>query len=313
MDPSLIAQRAKHTAPKAAEPAYADKTSFQRKLYANAFANTLASQVRNCPVTNTRLPRALLLRFTVQHAPHPPHAPALIPDTLFHEASFGASILHEESPRWRNPPTPLTPGASASYLNLSAPLIASLATKGHYERALTKRQKGKLGPMAAENVVWRPDMPDLVLALLRQSAAGHVRRVLRSEAAHPLGDASEAGAVDGVVAVVYAGYVEGAAVRTAMEQIRAAETHTRELAREVKAWQVGRARRAARLERETQMLKSGEWARGGERGDRVQVKVKKEKETPVVPALPRWRTVEWRGARVPVYDLGEMFVVSESE
>lgn len=70
LDPLAVRAKTKYTEPKPLKP-HEEKTAFQRELEANPYVQALATPVRQCAVTNARLPSHFLLPF-VSHIEQPP-------------------------------------------------------------------------------------------------------------------------------------------------------------------------------------------------------------------------------------------------
>ncbi|KAF2685617.1 hypothetical protein K458DRAFT_300451 [Lentithecium fluviatile CBS 122367] len=149
LDPVVLSERQRWQQPKQ-QPNVAEFTPFQKKLWQNPYAHTLASPLRECRATFTLLPTPLLT--TLHPRPHPTTAaPWLLPVSL------------TTTQKHLGPP----------YRFLShAYITAHLTKKRVWERGLYPRLVEKLGKGAVEKMVWREDMPALVLELLRKKVAG---------------------------------------------------------------------------------------------------------------------------------------------
>ncbi|KAF1929051.1 uncharacterized protein M421DRAFT_4866 [Didymella exigua CBS 183.55] len=144
LDPVVLAKRAQHEAKKA-KPDAAALTPFQRRLSECPFAHALASPVRECRYTATLQPSALLTALHMR--PHPTTAaPWLLPVSLTtRDSQLGLPLR----------------------FHTRAPIATQLGTKKAWERALYPRLFEQLGPGGAAKLVWREDMPALLLGLLR--------------------------------------------------------------------------------------------------------------------------------------------------
>ncbi|KAF3047486.1 hypothetical protein E8E12_008595 [Didymella heteroderae] len=144
LDPVVLAQRSQHEGKKE-QPKFADFTPFQRKLWENPFAHALASPVRECRYTSTFQPSALLT--TLHIRPHPTTSdPWLLPVSL----------------------TTTSTQLGLPFRFLSRQLIAAqLGKKKAWEKSLYPRMFERLSGGEAARLVWREDMPSLVLDLMR--------------------------------------------------------------------------------------------------------------------------------------------------
>ncbi|KAJ4990777.1 hypothetical protein SVAN01_03786 [Stagonosporopsis vannaccii] len=142
LDLVVLNSRSRHEQKKE-KPRLADFTPFQRKLWENPFAHALASPVRECRLNQIYLPSALLTSLHVR--PHPTTGnPWLLPVSLTtDESHLGMSLRFS-----------------------SRELIAQQTGKKKgwmFPRLLDKMRPGELDKM-----VWREDMPQLILALMRK-------------------------------------------------------------------------------------------------------------------------------------------------
>ncbi|KAF1956711.1 hypothetical protein CC80DRAFT_472368 [Byssothecium circinans] len=152
LDPVVLAERTRWEQPKE-RPNVATFTPFQKKLFENAYAHILASPPRQCRATNSILPTDLLL--TLHPRPHPTTtAPWLLPVSL-------TTPAHHLGPPYRF---------------LSHKIIAAnFGKKKAWERGIYSRITEKLGRKATDSLVWREDMPDLILELLRERLVGKLK------------------------------------------------------------------------------------------------------------------------------------------
>ncbi|KAF2121914.1 hypothetical protein BDV96DRAFT_562632 [Lophiotrema nucula] len=151
LDPIVLEERSRWEQPKA-KPDASTLTPFQRKLLANPYAHALASPVRECRATHHFFPSALLT--TLHPRPHP-----------------------ETSDLWLLPVSLTTSKKQLGvpYRFLSRRVIADyLGKKRSWRQGVYQRMREKLGS-GTEELVWREDMPDLILRLLRTSLMGKLR------------------------------------------------------------------------------------------------------------------------------------------
>ncbi|KAF2827259.1 hypothetical protein CC86DRAFT_208780 [Ophiobolus disseminans] len=121
-------------------------TPFQKKLQANPFAHALASPVRQCRATLISLPVAFL---TSLHArPHPTTLdPWLLPVSLTTEKK-------QLGPPYR--------------FALRHLITTQLGKKKAWEKGIYSRMEAKYGSSNVKNMVWREDLPDLILDLMQK-------------------------------------------------------------------------------------------------------------------------------------------------
>ncbi|OTA90167.1 hypothetical protein M434DRAFT_33809 [Hypoxylon sp. CO27-5] len=198
MDPTFWEARTRHQTPKA-KPGK-PQNSVERQLRANAFAKALATPVRMCAMTRTRLPSFFLQDFNVVAHPETgkpwliPHS--LIPDErptdeeldvkgiaeavseassqeIGHSTGDIESKLHSPQEQ-RSAATASVddgrPNGPAAYVLARRDLLSSFTIKKsgfeHGERRLTG-----ISPRyrsLAKTVVWRRDMDTYILGLMRQ-------------------------------------------------------------------------------------------------------------------------------------------------
>ncbi|KAF2466774.1 uncharacterized protein BDR25DRAFT_293190 [Lindgomyces ingoldianus] len=151
LDPVVLSERSRWEQPKA-RPSANKFTAFQRKLRESPYAHALASPVRQCRATHVFLPSALLI--SLHPRPHPETSePWLLPVNLT------TSIKHLGPP----------------YRFLNRHLVATqLSQKQNWKAGMYPRLQDKLGSKAS-NMVWREDMPELILTLLRKNLVYKLR------------------------------------------------------------------------------------------------------------------------------------------
>jgi len=193
MDPSRIAQRARHKQPKAAPPAAAARTPFQAKLHTNPYARLLATPVRRDRLAHANLPSGLLVDLDVKAAPRPPHHPHYVPSTLFAASAAGAPPPDARSPR--------------VYVPLRREALRALRKRTRRVKALAGGPFESLGRGYVNSVVWREDMDELVLDLLRRTVQCKMSWLLRAAALAPIvrcdGGAAEAASSEDIGCVIY--------------------------------------------------------------------------------------------------------------
>ncbi|KAL8806496.1 MAG: hypothetical protein Q9182_001278 [Xanthomendoza sp. 2 TL-2023] len=182
MDPNL---QAAHNRYKASKPAASGELSaFQKKLRKNPWAQALATQVRQCNLTGTRLPNFFVLGLGL--APHPQTGkPWVMPKAAVEShARFSNDSLTIES---REPNSTTSDEIGAANATPSAPgrpvrtaagahiiakqsamrLLPALKPRS-YLLTLPYRWKQDAG-FKADQIVWRKDMDTLVLELMRSN------------------------------------------------------------------------------------------------------------------------------------------------
>jgi len=193
MDPSRIAQRARHKQPKAAPPEPSARTPFQTKLHTNPYARLLATPVRKDRLAQASLPSGLLVDLDVKAAPRAPHRPHYVPSTLFAGSAADTPAADVRSPR--------------VYVPLRREALRALRKKSRRVRALAGGPFESLGRGYVGAVVWREDMDELVLGLLRRTVERKMRWLLRATGIAPIvrcdGGAAEAANFEDVGCVIY--------------------------------------------------------------------------------------------------------------
>ncbi|KAK7543481.1 hypothetical protein IWX50DRAFT_349234 [Phyllosticta citricarpa] len=151
LDPIAISQRDRWIEPKKPAAKPADQTPFQKKLYKNAFAHMLSSPVRKDRKLGVSIPSSYLV----------PLRPLRNPST---------------DEMWLLPRPNLTPTKAAGSFNAwalarQAHLRALGNTKKGAWRGLTASEQGELlgqgDSQRRGEAVWRADMDDLILRLMR--------------------------------------------------------------------------------------------------------------------------------------------------
>ncbi|KAF1843756.1 sister chromatid cohesion protein Eso1 [Cucurbitaria berberidis CBS 394.84] len=145
LDPIVLEKRSSWEQAKR-QPKFADFTPFQKKLWENPFAHSLASPLRQCRATLISLPVAFL---TSLHArPHPTTSdPWLLPVSLTTDKKH------------LGPP----------HRFLGRQLVAAQqGKKKAWEKSLHIRLIEKLGSNSTRRMVWREDMAEFVLDMMRK-------------------------------------------------------------------------------------------------------------------------------------------------
>ncbi|KAF2443920.1 hypothetical protein P171DRAFT_413527 [Karstenula rhodostoma CBS 690.94] len=150
LDPIVVAQRSRWKQHKA-QPDVASFTPFQKKMWENPYAHALASPIRIDRSLSTLLPSALLL--TLHLKPHPTTLePWLLP----------LSLSTPNPPKHHGPPLRfLAHKHNAAHLT---------TRKEVWKKALSARYAPLLGPRGMAQLVWRKDMPEFLLGMLRARA-----------------------------------------------------------------------------------------------------------------------------------------------
>ncbi|CAG5144629.1 uncharacterized protein ALTATR162_LOCUS1578 [Alternaria atra] len=145
LDPIVVEERSRFEQTKE-RPKFAEFTPFQKKLWMNPFAHALASPIRQCRATVILLPAAFLVSFHAR--PHPTTKdPWLLPVSLTTDKKH------------LGPPLRLI----GKHL-----VVAHMGKKKAWERALYARMTEKFGGHNLKKMVWREDMPDFVLEIMRK-------------------------------------------------------------------------------------------------------------------------------------------------
>ncbi|CBX98091.1 hypothetical protein IAQ61_010196 [Plenodomus lingam] len=148
LDPVALEDRHKWQRPKD-RPKHAEFTPFQKKLCEIPFARVLASPVRQCRLTTILLPSDLLM--AVYPRPHPEtNDPWLLPVSLVSEQSHLGPPLYFVGHRH---------------------VATQLGKKKTWEKVLPLRMVAKLSGLNLKNMIWREDMPDLILQAMRNKVS----------------------------------------------------------------------------------------------------------------------------------------------
>ncbi|XP_014551192.1 hypothetical protein COCVIDRAFT_113533 [Bipolaris victoriae FI3] len=148
LDPLVLEQRSRFEQRKEI-PNVANFTTFQKRLWENPFAHALASPVRQCRSTQISLPVAFLT--SLHPRPHPTtQDPWLLPVSL----------------------TTDTKHLGPPYRFLGRHLVAAHLSKSKaWQKVLNSRMSEKLGAHNLKNIVWREDMADFILEMMRKRLA----------------------------------------------------------------------------------------------------------------------------------------------
>ncbi|QRD01170.1 hypothetical protein JI435_157860 [Parastagonospora nodorum SN15] len=145
LDPIVLDKRSRWENTKA-QPKAAEFTPFQKRLQANPYAHALASPVRQCRATLISLPVAFL---TSLHArPHPTtNEPWLLPVSLTTDKEHLGPPYRFLGSHW---------------------MTTHLGKKKQWQRGTYSRMTEKLGSDNMKKLVWREDLPDLILDLMQK-------------------------------------------------------------------------------------------------------------------------------------------------
>jgi len=147
LDPVVVDERAQWEKPKE-RAKHVTLTPFQRQLWENSFAHALASPVRQCRLTQVLLPVALLA--SLHARPHPTtQDPWLLPVSLTTDKKHLGPPLY--------------------FLNRRT-VVRQLGTKKTWEKILGPLITDKFSKQKLSRMVWREDMPDLILSTMRNKA-----------------------------------------------------------------------------------------------------------------------------------------------
>ncbi|ORY15851.1 hypothetical protein BCR34DRAFT_477391 [Clohesyomyces aquaticus] len=146
LDPKVLSERGRWEQSKP-KPRAGQITPFQKKLRESPYAYALASPVRQCRAVQHFLPSDLLV--SLHASPHPETSePWLIPLSLT-----------TDSPKHLGPPYRFT---------LRHMVAEHLSRRTNWKGGIYPRISDELGKTASK-LVWREDMPDLILSLLRRN------------------------------------------------------------------------------------------------------------------------------------------------
>ena len=195
MDPKAIAARQRYRTHKAGPSK--DPTPLQRKLSQSPYAQALATPMRTCAITTTRLPSFFLVN--LQLLAHPEtDEPWMLPKGLLAQSKAGKvdkepeNVAGEPDQRIHhaNPETPATPRQSEESTASLAETTESpgststgpgmyMLARHSFIQSVTRRGRKQWGRLfrpalsektgiRAEHIVWRQDMDDFILDLLRR-------------------------------------------------------------------------------------------------------------------------------------------------
>ncbi|KAI9697856.1 MAG: hypothetical protein M1820_007643 [Bogoriella megaspora] len=310
MNPKMIAARTKYMQPKpSADPQ--ERTSFQKQLSENPYAQALATPVRTCRITGVRLPSYFHLQFHDILPParnpsntstdqgtsgkNPPSTPWTLPLRLHH-------LTHPAPPSTTPNAVPWSPKGQSTTLLARRSVLRYLNNTGIRKRVL--RGGGR---------IWRGDMEDYVLKLMREAVVKKgwwgVKKGWAEEVRLTGPDGSGKGGWEGAVDWGEGRWVKGLQevdnVGCVLFLRPVIRKEIREVEREINR-RMGEVVRVVEkvlaLEHEIMIKRV---TRDGKLG---KVKRSEPKGVNVRALFPRLEVpmVEWRGERVPVYDLVEM-------
>ena len=294
MDPVRIAQRARHKERKLPPPKHADLNPFQQKLHANPYARALSSPVRLDAFTQARLPSSLLLDLDVKLDPSPPHNPHLVPSTLFSRSSPSAP----QNPQVQGPKTYVQP-------RLALLKWLSEGKKTRWRQIVHARMQDKLGGRALRQLVWRSDMEDFVLGLLRKVVERKLRWILRRGGPGSIvrsdGGVADAKEMQDVGCVIYTGSLSSLELSRVKLEVEDGFVKAEQLANGF--WNLLKNARAKAKPREQEALNN--WAKASRFPPHLNPRF-------VNPPL-HFTTVTCGGRAVPVYSLVDMIGMDKTE
>ncbi|KAF2200620.1 hypothetical protein GQ43DRAFT_373376 [Delitschia confertaspora ATCC 74209] len=150
LDPVVLRERGRWEQPKS-RPDIAKLTPFQQKLYQNPYAHALAVTPRQCGLTSVLLPKTFML--TLRAEPHPETSdPWMLPLEL--------SSSH--------------PSSEQPARVVSQYFALKFLQRTNWSKIMSPRFKEKLRNKL-HKLVWREDLPDLILSLLQKNVVGKLR------------------------------------------------------------------------------------------------------------------------------------------
>ncbi|CAO1597885.1 hypothetical protein XANCAGTX0491_001676 [Xanthoria calcicola] len=181
LDPDLLAARNRYKLPKP-EPAR-ELSAFQKKLRNNPYAQALATPVRQCALTASRLPKFFLLDFGL--VPHPRTGkPWQLPKLVVDTNAVNPSVVSTVESAERNvtpdhagvkptePPRSPARTAAGSHIVAHQPAMKLISTLKQRSYMQLLPQRWKLDArFQADQIVWRKDMDTFVLDLMRKQVA----------------------------------------------------------------------------------------------------------------------------------------------
>ncbi|KAL8766113.1 MAG: hypothetical protein Q9209_007011 [Squamulea sp. 1 TL-2023] len=194
LDPNLLAARNRYKVPKP-EPD-GELSAFQKKLRKNPYAQALATPVRQCAVTGSRLPKFFLLDFGL--SPHPKTGkPWQIPklaiatdagsssdvstlgtieeNELINDPAIEAAVTTRRSART----------AAGSHIVAQQSAMRMVSTLKHKSYMQILPQRWKLDArFKSDHIVWRKDMDTFVLDLMRKRATKTLKYLSSQPAAY---------------------------------------------------------------------------------------------------------------------------------
>ncbi|KAH0562147.1 hypothetical protein GP486_003150 [Trichoglossum hirsutum] len=162
MDPAMKATIMKHRSPK--PPPSKHLNPLQVKLKNNPYAHALAAPVRQCAILKTRLPSSFLIRYRlVAH----PETGALwyIPQGMAKPVPVDRAPSDLEEQLSLSAP----PNGPSSYALSSASLLQHITLQRKKRKLFTWELLNRCQALEAKsNIIWRRDMHEFVLGLLRK-------------------------------------------------------------------------------------------------------------------------------------------------
>ncbi|KAL8733801.1 MAG: hypothetical protein Q9181_003449 [Wetmoreana brouardii] len=196
MDSNLQAARNRYKTCKP-EPS-GEPSEFQKKLWKNPYAQALATPVRSCTLTGVRLPSSFLLDFGL--TPHPTtgkpwQLPKLLVDSNINDTrktsnssghlEQGMPPSVEDDPGAESPSRKPVRTVAGSYIIAQRPAVKLLSNlkQKTYMQMIPQRWKQD-GRFKAEEIVWRQDMDNFVLELMRRKTVKLLKYLSSQPAAY---------------------------------------------------------------------------------------------------------------------------------
>ncbi|KAL8851588.1 MAG: hypothetical protein Q9221_003520 [Calogaya cf. arnoldii] len=194
LDPDLLAARHRYKLPK--PESSSEPSAFQKKLQKNPYAQALATPVRQCALTGSRLPDYFLVDFGL--TPHPRtgkpwQMPQLAVDTNVVTSDVVSTVKSTEQDVTPSHPaveptaspkrSAQTAAGSHIIANQAAIKLISTLKQRSYVQMLPQRWKLD-ARFKVDQIVWREDMDTLVLGLLRKKVTKLLKYLSSQPAAY---------------------------------------------------------------------------------------------------------------------------------
>ncbi|KAL8783029.1 MAG: hypothetical protein Q9213_004926 [Squamulea squamosa] len=194
LDPDLLAARNRYKVPKL-EPG-GELSAFQKKLHKNPYAQALATPVRQCAVTGSRLPKFFLLDFGF--SPHPKtgepwQMPKLAITTNAGNSSHASTVETTEENQIISDPAIVAADtiqrsartAAGSHIIAQQSALRMVSTLKHKSYMQIIPQRWKLDArFKADQIVWRKDMDTFILDLMQRVVTKTLRYLSSQPAAY---------------------------------------------------------------------------------------------------------------------------------